>query len=80
MQLEGEWEEQFRKKYPGLNGDWTFFSIECRPNTELYARFASYGQNIMLVEPVPMRKKLQAILRAAADNYSLLPEETPEAE
>ena len=80
MQLEGEWEEQFRKKYPGLNEDWTFFSIECRPNTELYARFASYGQNIMLVEPVPMRKKLQAILRAAADNYSLLPEETPEAE
>lgn len=80
VQLQGEWEEQFRKKYPGLNEDWTFFSIECRPNTELYARFASYHRNIMLIEPVPMRKELQKYLRDAADNYSLLPEDTPEAD
>ena len=73
IQLEGDWEQDFRERYPAL-GDWTFFSIECRPNNELYARFASYGKNIMLIEPVEMRRHLQEILRAAADNYGLLPE------
>ena len=73
IQLEGDWEQDFRERYPAL-GDWTFFSIECRPNNELYARFASYGQNIMLIEPFEMRRHLQEILRAAADNYGLLPE------
>ena len=73
IQLEGDWEQDFRERYPAL-GDWTFFSIECRPNSELYARFASYGKNIMLIEPVEMRHHLQDIMRAAADNYSLLPE------
>ena len=34
----------------------------------------TYGKNIMLIEPVEMRRHLQEILRAAADNYSLLPE------
>ncbi len=72
-QLEGEWEEAFRYRYPRLD-DWTFFSIECRPNTELYARFASYGKNIMLIEPVHMRKHMEELLRSAEDNYSLLPQ------
>ena len=74
IQLEGEWEQDFRAKYPGLE-DWTFFSIECRPNNELYARFASYGKNIILIEPVEMRRHMSEILRAAADNYSLVPDE-----
>ena len=72
VQLDGEWEEAFRYRYPRLD-DWTFFSIECRPNTELYARFASYGRNIMLIEPIHMRNYLESLLRSAADNYSLLP-------
>lgn len=71
IQLEGEWEKQLRARYPAL-GDWTFFSIECRPNHELYARFASYGKNILIVEPVEMRHRLQEMLRCAADNYDLL--------
>ena len=73
VQLEGEWEEAFRYRYPRLN-DWTFFSIECRPNTELYARFASYGKNIMLIEPLHMRKHMEELLKSAAGNYSLLPQ------
>ena len=73
IQLEGEWEKEYRERYPSLS-DWTFFSIECRPNHELYARFASYGKNIMLLEPVPMRHHLEGLLRTAADNYGLLPE------
>ena len=73
VQLEGEWEEAFRYRYPRLN-DWTFFSIECRPNTELYARFASYGKNIMLIEPLHMRKHMEELLKNAAGNYSLLPQ------
>lgn len=78
IQLEGEWEKEYRDRYPGLT-DWTFFSIECRPNHELYARFASYGKNVMLLEPVPMRRHLEGLLRAAADNYGLLPADGPEA-
>ena len=71
IQLEGDWEETFRQRYPQLT-DWTFFSIECRPNSELYARFASYGKNIMLIEPFHMRQHLEELLIKAADNYSLL--------
>ena len=73
IQLEGEWEDAFRYRYPRLT-DWTFFSIECRPNTELYARFASYGKNIMLIEPAYMRNHLEELLRSAADNDTLLPQ------
>ena len=73
IQLEGEWEAEYRKRYPMLS-DWTFFSIECRPNEELYARFASYGKNIILIEPFSMRKHMEEVIRAAAENYLLLPQ------
>ena len=73
IQLDGDWEKDYRERYPSLS-DWTFFSIECRPNNELYARFASYGKNIMLIEPVSMRNHLKEIMRSAAENYALLDE------
>ena len=73
IQLDGDWEKEYRDRYPALS-DWTFFSIDCRPNHELYDRFASYGRNVILLEPLPMRHHLEGILRAAADNYGLLPE------
>ena len=41
IELDDETQEYFRNKYPSLK-DHTFFSIECRENPELYAKFASY--------------------------------------
>lgn len=64
-------QNDFRKKYPSLK-DKTFFSIECRENHELYARFASYMGNVTLVEPIYMRDKLKAYLEIAINNYCKL--------
>lgn len=57
IELDGESQTMFRKKYPTLK-DWTFFSIECRPNYELYSKFASYGDQLILLEPRRMRDKM----------------------
>lgn len=64
-------QEDFRRKYPSLR-DKTFFSIECRENHELYARFASYMGNVVLVEPLHMKEKLQSYLKDAVNNYDQL--------
>lgn len=57
IELDGESQTMFRKKYPTLK-DWTFFSIECRPNYELYSKFASYGDQLILLEPRRMRDEM----------------------
>jgi predicted DNA-binding transcriptional regulator YafY len=71
IELNKETQKYFRQKYPSLN-HMTFFSIECRENQELYTRFASYIGNIVLVEPVYMREKLQNYLVEAIGNYNNL--------
>lgn len=67
----GEDADVFRQKYPSLN-DCTFFSIECRPNYELYSRFASYGANVILLEPSNMAQKMKEMMCEAAENYKAL--------
>lgn len=71
IELDDKSQKVFRKKYPSL-GDKTFFSIECRVNTELYARFASYMQNIVVVEPISLRERMRTIMNKASSNYCLL--------
>lgn len=66
-----EEQERLRKRYPSL-ATWTFFSIECRPNRELYASFASYGRDIVLLEPKPMREEMARILSDATARYGNL--------
>ncbi len=68
LELDEEWANGFKAQYPHLK-DWTFFSIECRPNTELFARLASYGQNLVVVSPEEVRKSMGAIFDQAAKNY-----------
>ena len=68
LQLDEESEADFKRRYPTLK-DWTFFTIECRPNNELYNRFASYSNRIVLVEPVAMRNELARLMSSAAENY-----------
>lgn len=71
LQLDETSESEFKRRYPSLK-DWTFFTIECRPNSELYGRFASYSNHIVLVEPVEMREGLARLIAEATDNYNAL--------
>ena len=70
IELDEESQEEYRAKYPSLH-DCVFFSIECRENNELYNRFASYSDSVVLVEPEYMRKRLQKKLASAAANYDM---------
>lgn len=69
MEFTGKDAEDFRNRYPGLN-DCGFFSIECRPNYELYSRFASLGANVILLEPTFMAERMRDMARDAAMNYA----------
>lgn len=64
IELDDETQKYFRSKYPLLS-DHTFFSIECRENSELYAKFASYMGDVTLVEPVYMRERMIEKMRTA---------------
>ncbi len=69
IQLDEASEAEFKRRYPSLK-DWSFFTIECRPNNELYGRFASYSDHIVLVEPIEMRQEMVRLMSAAAQNYN----------
>ena len=71
MEFDPETQKDFREKYPSLK-DMTFFSIECRENQELYARFASYMGNVVIVEPLHIKNKLQLYLGRALEKYNSL--------
>lgn len=68
MPLDEESEAEFIAKYPSLAGR-KFYSIECRYNHELDTLFASYGNNVILVEPVEMRENILKIMESAANTY-----------
>ena len=71
IELDDESQRLFRVKYPGLK-NYHFFSIECRENSELYSKFASYTSSVVLLEPVSMRLKLHSKLLESIDNYNSL--------
>lgn len=71
IELDGESQKMFRSKYPALK-DWTFFSIECRPNYELYSKFSSYGDTVVIVEPMRIRDKMKNMMEGGVENYSNL--------
>lgn len=71
MELEGDELEEYMKKYPLLK-DWSYFSIECRPNPELYSLFSSYGENLIVLEPKNVRDIMVKKMEEAADNYQKL--------
>lgn len=71
IELDEESQRDYKDKYPSLS-DYTFISIECRENEELYARFASYADKVLLVEPQYMRDKLKTRLAEATYGYQEL--------
>ena len=66
-----ETEKEFKKMYPSLK-DCKFFLVSCRPNYELYSRFASYGDSVVIIEPESVRKEISLMLSRAAENYAKL--------
>ena len=70
IELDQDSQDYFKTKYPSLSS-FTFFSIQCRENPELYAKFASYLDDVILVEPVYMRDKLKEKIIAASNKFSL---------
>lgn len=74
IEYEGKDLESFRQKYPSLS-DCYFFSIECRPNYELTSRLASFGGNLIVVEPMTLRKELKEMLDYASVSYAELDKE-----
>ena len=68
LEMNTQWAEEYKKRFPFLS-DWTFFSIECRPNPELFARFASYGKNLVVVSPDSVKEKMETMFQTATRNY-----------
>ena len=66
-----ETERDFIRRYPTLK-DCKFFFISCRPNRELFALLASYGPDVIIIEPTEIRKEIRRMLQEAADNYNNL--------
>ena len=64
-------EKEFKEKYPSLS-DCKFFVISCRPNQELYAMFASYRENLIVVEPTDICDEMKRIMRQSLQNYLAL--------
>lgn len=70
MEATGEELQRLRKKFPQFK-EWNFFSIECRPNHELFALLESYGGNIVVLEPYPIRAEIVERVRLTAANYGI---------
>ena len=66
-----EAEKEFKARYPSLKGC-KFFVINCRPNVELYARFASYRDTVIIVEPADVRATMMGLLEYTLKNYKEL--------
>lgn len=71
MEAEDAELEYLRRKYKQFDG-WPFFSIECRPNPELYSLLSSYGGNLVVLEPSSIRTDMLKRALAAAENYGIV--------
>ena len=71
MEAEGDELQKYMEKYPQFNG-WAVFSIECRPNPELYSLLSSYGGNLVVLEPSVIRDEMVKRARSIAENYGIV--------
>ena len=70
-ELNPEAEKEYKARYPSLK-DCKFFVINCRPNVELYALFASYRDTVIIVDPVEVRATMKGLLQYTLKNYDEL--------
>ena len=71
MEENGDVLQEYWEQYPQLKG-WSVFSIECRPNPELYKRLSSFGGNLVVLKPSFIRDEMVKSVRAAAENYGIV--------
>ena len=67
-ELNPEAEKEYKARYPSLK-DCKFFVINCRPNVEMYALFASYRDTVIIVDPVEVRATMRGLLSYTLKNY-----------
>ena len=70
-ELNPEAEKEYKARFPSLK-DCKFFVINCRPNVELYALFASYRDTVIIVDPVEVRATMKGLLQYTLKNYDEL--------
>lgn len=70
-ELNPEAEKEYKARYPSLK-DCKFFVINCRPNVEMYALFASYRDTVIIVDPVEVRATMRGLLSYTLKNYDEL--------
>ena len=71
MEENGDVLQEYWEQYPQLKG-WSVFTIECRPNPELYKRLSSFGGNLVVLKPSFIRDEMVKSVRAAAENYGIV--------
>ena len=73
MRYPNEEQSKMRDKYPALH-DSTCYSIEVRPNYELYSLLASFQGQIIVVEPLSIAKRIKSSLAQIMAYYSAFDE------
>ena len=61
-------EAALRKAYPSLQGG-RFFRIDCKKNYELIRELCSYGQELVVLEPMNIRKEIEERIKGMSDRY-----------
>lgn len=69
IQYLGEEENKLRGRYNTFNGG-TFFSIDCICNYELIRELCSFGENLIVVEPLSIKEAIINIVMSVIDSYN----------
>lgn len=64
----GEEEGALRQRHPQLQGG-RFFSIDCKENYELVRELTSFGQELVVLSPAPIREKIRDWAMKLARRY-----------
>lgn len=63
-------QSSLHESYPSLCGH-VFFTLECIPNYELFSLLRSYGGNLVVLAPEPLRARFVDDLRSQMKNYGI---------
>lgn len=58
-QVDAGKEAELREKHTGLPSDWIILTMECKINQELYTKFLSYGNQLVVLEPERMANEMR---------------------
>lgn len=67
--ISGERAEKLRQQFPTLTGG-RFFSIDCIENYELIRELTSFGAELIVLSPDPIKEKVRERINVMQDRYS----------